>query len=141
MTKLIEVFHGTRAVRAAMDIANKNSDLLHAYKTGNPTPNLSTAIEDAWAHAVGGVVLGFAVPQDMLEVVGMADPNNPVKWYVPIARVSREEYKNLPHDFRQYLADPLRFIKATDVAAPGRWPQDLIITVLSSAYFAKLHFS
>lgn len=141
MAELVKVFHGTKAVRAALEISNLYSDLYHAHRIGNPTPNLSTLLEDAWAHAVGGAVLEFAVPLHLLLLAGMADPNNPIKWYTPIARVPSGEYHNLPHDFRRYLADPLHFIYPTDIAAPSRWPEDLVITVLPSIYFKQLHIS
>lgn len=139
--ELVTVFHGTRSARAVFDISNKNSDLFHAHRADNPTPNLSTSIEDGWAHAVDGAVLEFAVPLHLLLLAGMADPNNPIKWYTPIARVPSEEHKNLPHDFREYLADPLHFINRTDITVPSRWPKDLVITVLPCVYFKQLHIS
>ncbi len=138
----VTVFHGTRAVRAAIDISNKRSDLYHVYRADNPTPNLSTVLEDAWVHAVGGAVLEFEVPARMLVLAGMADPNDPVKWYTSDTIVAQDdERRALPHDFREYLADPLHFIRRTDITAPSRWPKDLIITVLSAAYFHNIYFS
>ncbi len=68
MTELVKVFHGTKAVRAALDISKLNSDLYHAHRIGNPTPNLSTLLEDAWAYASDGVILEFAVPLHMIFV-------------------------------------------------------------------------
>ncbi len=132
MSEKIRVFHATSGL-VGRRVAEKRTDIYHAYRIELITANIAVQMRDATAHLPhDGVVLEYLMPK--LELVQVDHDG----WFTPKKILSKENWNLIPVKYRVEMFNAGLLVEGT-LNDPLMWPTNIEVSVLSGEFFNAIH--